>query len=423
MSENDKPRKVVFNDEDEEAEVCNTNEATGTNHKWESLNLKPELVKGIYSVGFEHPSFIQKKAIPTIAKGQHLRAQAQSGTGKTGAFVIGALQRIDTSRQETQCLVLVSTREIATQNADKFKEIGSFMNVNVALLAGGSSTQRDRASLTDAQPHVIVGTPGRVSHMIKEGHINVSAINIFILDEADEMLKAGFQEQVKEIFVTLNVQGLQVCFFSATYGEEELKVVENIVSSPVVIDLRNEDQTLQGIKQYFVDLGDVNIRSYNSREYDEVVEAKVDTFIDIYKNCSVAQAMLFINRKKDASLVHRLLQAKGYPCELISGELTVEERAATLTEFKRGNKRILVTSGLCKRGIDVQALSLVVCFDVPSFEDKSDFIHRVGRSGRYGRKGLALHILTKNETENLQNIAKHFHCVIPALPSGFNFKE
>lgn len=422
--EKGKQKKILFaedevSDEATPVELSNTNEKT---HKWESFKLKDALVKGIYAKGFENPSFIQKRAIPFVTSGRDLRAQAQSGTGKTGAFVIGALQNIDETKQEPQCIVLVSTREIAQQNATLFKEIGVYMNISVCLLAGGSSISNDKKALS-RNPQVIVGTPGRVNHMIDEGHLDASTIKIFILDEADEMLKEDFEMQVKDIYVHLNVDNLQALFFSATFDENELNIINNIVSDPVVIDLRHEEQTLQGIKQMFVDVGQLGMQmgSGNRDTRGVEIKTKVNTLIDIIKNQTMAQMIVFINAKRDALLVSQLLNAKGYPCYLISSDLDQTARDETLKNFKEGKMRILVSSGLCKRGVDVQALSVVVCLDVP--DHRNDYIHRVGRSGRYGRKGVALHILTTPEVEALKKIAEHFHSVIQPLPAGFNFQE
>lgn len=422
MGEVNKTRKVVFDDEDEEVRPEASGQGMDMNHKWESFSLKPELVKGIYAVGFENPSFIQKKAIPIVISKRDLRAQAQSGTGKTGAFVVGALQRIDESVRAPQCLVLTPTREIAAQNAAKFREIGAYMNISVCLLAGGTSVKADIDTL-NANPHVIVGTPGRINHMLEEGHLRTGGINIFILDEADEMLKAGFEDKVRDIYLKLTNESVQTLLFSATYDQNELNIIKNIVENPVEIDLRNEDQTLQGIKQLFVCIGASEAVGYSPIAREKEVMLKVHTLIDIFKNQTLSQVMIFMNRKSDAALVHKTLNENGYPCEIITSDLDQSERNKTLEEFKQGRKRILVSSGLCKRGIDVQALSVVVCLDVPRMEDRNDYIHRVGRSGRYGRKGIALHILNKEELDQLQQIATNFNSVITPLQQGFNFKQ
>ncbi|KAI5174644.1 hypothetical protein PAEPH01_2090 [Pancytospora epiphaga] len=424
MTEAGAPRKMVFND-DAEAEADNRTEKevpSEVEHRWESFNLKPDLVKGIYAAGFEIPSYIQKKAIPVIIEKKDLRAQAQSGTGKTGAFVVGALQRIDVDLQAPQCLVLAPTREIAKQNATKFQEIGAYMGVSACLLAGGTSVGSDIRTLSK-NPHVVVGTPGRIGHMLNEGHLSTKNIHMFILDEADEMLKAEFETEVYKIYDTLNKDGLQTLLFSATYEYKDLQIIKDIVEDPVEIDLRNEDQTLQGIKQLYVNIGSFETTGYSPIARDNELMLKVHTFIDIFKNQTLSQVLIFINRKADAALVHKTLNSNGYPCDLITSDLDQEGRNKTLEDFKLGKKRILVSSGLCKRGIDVQSLSLVVCLDVPRMVDRNDYIHRVGRSGRYGRKGIALHILTKQEIDQLQQIGAHFNSIITPLQVGFDFKQ
>lgn len=423
MSTENTTRTVSFdNDSDENTQLIENATPSDPNFKWESLNLKPELIKGIYSVGFENPSFIQKKAIPIIAEGKDLRAQAQSGTGKTGAFVIGTLQKIDENVHKTQVLVLASTREIAAQNAVKFTEIGRYMKVSVCLLAGGTSVSNDLNVLAN-NPQIVVGTPGRVNAMMAENRLKTDNLKIFILDEADEMLKAGFEEQVKGIYVGIHSNKFQSLLFSATYSEQDLEVIKNMVNEPVEIDLRYEEQTLKGIKQYFVDIGPSLTRGATQTARDQEIILKAHTLMDIFKNQVLSQVMIFHNRKASAALIHKTLNDSGFPCELITADLLTEERNEVLEKFKAGNTRILVSSGLCKRGIDVQSLSVVVCLDVPRIEEQNDFIHRVGRSGRYGKKGIALHILNSMEVESLKKIGEHFHSVISPLPAGFSFKD
>jgi len=415
-------RKVLFNEEDGVEDTADQDTPSDPHFKWESLGLHADLIKGIYSIGFENPSFIQKKAIPIIVEGRDLRAQAQSGTGKTGAFVVGTLQRLDRALKKTQILVLASTREIAGQNAKKYREIGQYMDVSVCLLSGGTSTSDDVAALGES-PQVVVGTPGRVNFMLQSGHLNTDQLKIFVLDEADEMLKAGFEEQVKGIFTAVKAEAFQTLLFSATYSEYDLNIIKNMVEDPAEIDLRYEDQTLKGIRQYYVDIGPSLSRGYSMALKDQEAVLKALTLIDIFKNQTLSQVMIFYNRKSHAALVHKTLNEGGFPCDLISSEFAQKERCEILENFKNGKTRILVSSGLCKRGIDVQALSVVVCLDVPMAEEKNDFIHRVGRSGRYGRKGVALHILNTMEIEALKKIAGHFHSVIEPLPLNFNFKD
>lgn len=411
------------NIEEENQQFSSNNSTVGDGtRQWEGFNLSTELIRGIYSIGFENPSLIQQKAIPLILTGKDLRAQAQSGTGKTGAFVIGSLARLDMNISAPQCLVLSPTREIAEQNAVKFREIGKHMNVKVCLLLGGTSVRGDIETLARA-PHVIVGTPGRVKHMLEGGYLDISNIKIFILDEADEMLKIGFESSVREIFIKIVSDDLQSLLFSATYSEKELEISRNLLNDPEVIDLRAEEQTLQGIKQVYVDIRESGLGPRASIALrNKQLALKVLTLIDLFKSRSVSQVLVFVSSKEGADLAFRMLNEAGFPSKLITSNLTQEERNTVLNDFKAGSCRILVSSDLCKRGIDVVGLSIVVCLDVPDENDMNDYIHRVGRSGRYGKKGIALHILNTDEVAKLKVIGDHFHSIITEMDKDFSFE-
>ncbi|CAG2101617.1 unnamed protein product [Medioppia subpectinata] len=417
--ENENVRKVVFEGDDNNEQIGRVDSDT----KWEEFNLKQNLLKGIYAMGFETPSFIQKKAVPCIASGSNIRAQAQSGTGKTGAFVVGTLERIDDQMAETQCLVIVSTREIAKQIHHNYESIGKYMNVNTILLTGGRNRSDDVKLLNERPNHIIVGTPGRICDLLEDKMIKAEFIRILVLDEADEMCKEGFILQVRSIYDYLNADTLQILFFSATYSSEELKTISNIVENPVEIDLRNDEYTLQGIKQYYVNIGNQFGGKFSIEKKRQELIYKVHTLMHILAGQSLCQIMVFIRRKGDAQDVYSVLDQNKYSCTLISSELSQEKREAVLSNFKTGKKRILVTSDLCKRGVDIQGLSVVICLDVPPIDSKEDFIHRVGRSGRYGRRGVALHIVNDFEFQNLNQISESFGSTLEALPKTFSFKE
>ncbi|EOB14043.1 ATP-dependent RNA helicase eIF4A [Nosema bombycis CQ1] len=371
-------------------------------NRWEEYNLDPNLLKGIYAIGFETPSFIQKAAIKPIIDGCDIRAQAQSGTGKTGAFAIGALQSLDLQLNAPQVLVLVNTREVAAQNANRFMDFSKFMHVNVCLLAGGTPVQNDIRHLS-SNPQVIVGTPGRVEQMIHEEHLKTEHIKLFIIDEADEMLQAGFMEQVKNIFMALNRKKIQIAMFSATYEEEELAVSEEILNNPVIIDLRQSEQTLIGIKQFLINLG----RDNSPRKND--INTKLLTLVDLFKRHKFGQTVIFVTAKVSANYIYEGLNAEGIPCEVITADKVQTEREEVLERFRSGKNRILVSSGLLSRGIDIQDLSVVFCLDVPPPNKKSTYIHRIGRSGRYGKKGIAILLLHEHELPNLKEIEKFYN--------------
>ncbi|KAK6090049.1 hypothetical protein P3W45_000937 [Vairimorpha bombi] len=377
-------------------------------HKWEDYSLDDDLVRGIYNMGFETPSHIQKVAIKPIIDGRDIRAQAQSGTGKTGAFAIGSLQCLDKTLNCTQVLVIVSTREIAAQNASRFRDFSMYMGINVCLLSGGSSVAQDISNL-ECCPHVVVGTPGRVDQMIQEGYLKTDKVKLFVIDEADEMLQAGFQDQVKSIFKSLNRKTVQIAMFSATYEEEELRVSEEVLKDPVVIDLRQDRQTLAGIQQFYINLGPDN--SHKKDDYT----LKCATLVDLLRNYSFGQTVIFVTSKMKAAFIYSGLCDQKIPCELISSDLTQTERVEVLNRFRSGANRILISSGLLSRGVDIQNLSVVFCLDVPAENKKSTYIHRIGRSGRYGKKGFAINILSDHEFNNLKKIEKFYNTKIVQL--------
>ncbi|ORD94394.1 IF4A [Enterospora canceri] len=257
--------------------------------------------------------------------------------------------------------------------------------------------------------------------------IKAQSIRILVLDEADLLCKNEFLEQIHSIYTFLKPEQLQVLFFSATYSPEEIKTISYIVKEAVEIDLRNDEYTLQGIKQYFINLGSPYDSKFGGRFSLEKKKMelclKVQTLINVLRSQPLGQMMIFARRKADAQDVFRMLEDEKFQCALISSDLNQEQRNDVISEFKNGKKRILVTSDICKRGIDVQGLSVVICLDVPAYDQKEDFIHRVGRAGRYGKRGIALHILNQFEYETLAKIAGDYRTVLEELPKTFSFSE
>ncbi|KAM0674276.1 translation initiation factor eIF4A [Gurleya vavrai] len=379
--------------------------------RWEELNLKEPLLRGIFANGFEFPSFIQKTAIMPIITGRDIRAQAQSGTGKTAAFGIGALQRLSDSKK-TQVLILVSTREIAEQNAKRIESLSQYMNINITVLSGGTEVSGSIDQLR-RNPEIVAGTPGRVFHMIEQGFLKTEDLKLIIIDEADEMLNFGFQDQVKEIFMYLP-EDIQVAMFSATWETEEMKIANNILNNPIVIDLRQDEQTLKGIDQYFVNLGPKPMKGGDMR--------KIEALLDIYKKNDLSQCIIFVNTRMKAKFMHGVFQQKRIPADMIHSDLTQKERVEVLDKFRNGSCRLLIATGLIGRGIDIQQLSLVFNFDIPKTTEKCTYIHRIGRAGRFGKKGKALNFIWNDELENLQEIERHYQTSILPLPENYDLK-
>lgn len=349
-------------------------------NKWEDLEcINQDLLRGIYAYGFDNPSIIQQKAILSIFDKKDMIAQAQSGTGKTGAFAVGVLQNIDIGVNKIQALILAPTRELAKQIQDVVTQLGGCMkNLNVHLLVGGTSTDDDINILKNNSPHVVVGCPGRVHDMMRRHHIRGSDIRMLILDEADELLSFGFKEQVYNIFQFMNTN-VQVCLFSATLPEELHTLTDKFLRNPVKILVKLEQLTLEGIVQHLVALED------DSQKYS--------TLKDIYNVISVSQSIIYCNSiKRVVDLNEAMLQDKFPVCCIHSG-MEKSERDAAFSDFKHGKHRVLISSNVTARGIDVQNVGVVINFDVP--RDVHTYLHRIGRSGRWGRKGVAINFVSR----------------------------
>jgi superfamily II DNA/RNA helicase len=372
--------------------------------KWEDLNLKTEILRGIYSYGFENPSEIQKKAIQSMIAEKDIIAQAQSGSGKTGAFSVSTLQLIDPKINEFQALIMAPTRELAIQIYNVINSLGTqIKNLRSHLLIGGTSTETDIASLQENTPHIIVGCPGRIHDMMRRKHINTKTIKVIILDEADEMLSSGFKEQVYNIFQFLN-SNVQVGLFSATMPHELGNLTEKFMRNPVKILVRSENLTLEGINQYYVGLEDDG--------------DKYETLKDIYGSISVNQCIIYCNSLRRVSDLHEAMNQDGYPVCCIHSGMEKQERTQNYQDFKKGKYRILISSNVTARGIDIQQVSTVINFDIPKCIHT--YLHRIGRSGRWGRRGVAINFTTKRDYKNIKDIESQYKIKIEELPSNFN---
>jgi superfamily II DNA/RNA helicase len=369
---------------------------------FEELELKDELLRGIFAFGFEKPSIIQQTAIKPFLDGRDLIAQSQSGTGKTATFAISVLQSLK-EEQRTQALVISHTRELSNQIHTVFSNLSRYMDIKVCLLSGGSSirTNIDELSLN---PQVIVGTPGRVLDMMSKNYIAYKDINYLVVDEADEMLSRGFVTQVQDIFKFLRSNQLQVGLYSATMPKEFFQITEKFMDKPLKILVKTEQLTLEGIKQFYV----------NAERND----FKFETLCDLYNMISAAQSIIYCNSKKIVNDLSRRLADNNFTVATIHGEMPQEERTEIVEKFRRGDSRILLSTDLLSRGIDVQQVSIVINYDIPySIEN---YIHRIGRSGRFGRKGVAINFVTHVDIGKLHDIQKFYHTQIEELPENFS---
>jgi len=366
---------------------------------FDDMNLKEELLRGIYAYGFERPSAIQQRAILPCIKEHDVIAQAQSGTGKTATFSISILQRIDTTVRECQALILAPTRELATQIQKVVINLGEFLNADCHACIGGTNVREDMRKL-ESGAHVVVGTPGRVYDMISRKVLRTSRIKMFVLDEADEMLSRGFKDQIHDVFKNLPPD-VQVVLLSATMPPDVLEVSKSFMRNPARILVKKEELTLEGIKQFYV-----NVKHE---------EWKVGTLCDIYETLSVTQAVIFCNTRRKVDQLTEDLTNKHFTVSSLHGDMEQRERELIMKQFRTGSSRVLITTDILARGIDVQQISLVINYDLPS--NRENYIHRIGRGGRFGRKGVAINFITEDDKRALNDIEQFYNTTIDEMPA------
>ena len=373
-------------------------------NEWEDLNAKTLLLRGIYANGFEKPSPIQKQAILPLFAKRDVIAQAQSGTGKTACFSISALELIDTSQRVTQAMILSPTRELSIQTKKVIDSIGSlFPDLCTQLLIGGTSTDDNIQLLREKTPQIVIGCPGRIHDMLKRKRLSATHFRLLIIDEADELLSAGFKDQVYNIFQYMPTN-VQVALFSATMPTELNTLADKFMRNPVKILVKNEQLTLEGIRQFYVAL-----------DNDEV---KYETLKDIYSSLTVSQSIIYCNSIKRVNDLYVAMNNDNYPvCQIHSG-MEKEERLRNYEEFKSGKHRVLISSNVTARGLDVQQVSTVINFDLPNCVHT--YLHRIGRSGRWGRKGVGINFVTSRDMRQLKIIEQHYHTTISELTENWN---
>ena len=399
---------MSLNNKENEENTELINETEGNNYiveefnDWEEMNLNKHVLRGIYSYGFEKPSPIQKKAIKPIYDGKDIIAQAQSGTGKTGAFCVGALQIIDVSVNKNQVIILSPTRELSRQTYNVITNIGNLMKARVQLLIGGTSTDNDIKMLRENNPHIIVGCPGRVFDLMRKRAISCKDIKFIVLDEADEMLSSGFKEQVYNILQLLDTD-IQIGLFSATVPKEIKTLTSKFMRNQVEILVKAEALTLEGINQFYVALDDDHL--------------KYVTLKDLYGTISLSQCIIYCNSIRRVSDLYEAMKEDDFPVCAIHSNLTKADRELAYTDFKNGKYRVLISSNVTARGIDIQQVSTVINFDLP--KDVHTYLHRIGRSGRWGRKGVGINFVTRRDYRKIKEIEGYYHTEIKELPETF----
>mgnify|MGYP001360455164 FL=1 len=377
---------------------------TSTQHEvmvygtFEDMNLREEILHGIYAYGFERPSAIQQRGIIPLVQGHDVIAQAQSGMGKTATFCIGILQRIDIQSQTTQAIIIAHTRELAFQIESVIRSLAQHTDIKFSLSVRGVPV-RDNINELRQNPHIVIGTPGRINDMIGKYALNTETVRILVVDEADEMLSQGFKDQLYNIFTKLPKE-VQVGLFSATMREGFFDLTNNFMRNPVKILVKNDELTLEGIRQFYINL--------------ERNDYKFDTLCDLYNVLTISQSIVYCNSRRLVEELAYRMRERNFTVACIHGEMSSREREETMAGFRNGANRVLIATDLMARGIDVQQVSVVINYDIPRNID--NYIHRIGRSGRYGRKGVAINFVTYYDQRRLQEIERFYSTTIDEMP-------
>ena len=370
---------------------------------FESMDLSEEILRGVFAHGFTVPSQIQMRGIKPIMEGRDILAQAQSGTGKTGTFVIGSLSRVDPTLKHVQVLILVPVRELAQQIQSVAMSLSKYMKISVHSACGGSPLREDSRAI-EKGCQVLIGTPGRIFDLMNRNILSRDHMRVLIFDEADQMLEDRFKEQAMCILKKGFPAHTQVALFSATMDEPVIEVANQLLRNPVKILVNPDQVPLDGIAQYYVDL--------------ETEDWKLDVLCDIYKQLTISQALIYWTKRQRAEWLAEKMTAQGFPLSCIHGEMDAEERKRRMTGFRAGEVRVLISTDMLARGIDVQQVSLVINYELPV--EKENYIHRIGRAGRFGRKGVTINLICKEEHRALEEIKKHFSIEMPLLPNDMS---
>jgi superfamily II DNA/RNA helicase len=372
---------------------------------WDDLEINANLLRGIYNYGYDTPSPIQKKGILPIIKGRDILAQAQSGTGKTATFTIGALQLVDLSISDPQVIVLSPTRELSIQTTSVIEGLSKMMEG--IKIKSFYSNKKDKEEFnrfsSRIKEHIVCGCTGKISDILKRGHLNPASIKLIILDEADEMLSEGFREEVYFILNKLN-KDIQIALFSATLPPHILNIVNSFMRDPIKIEVKSEMLTLEGISQYFAAV--------------ENDMQKYDTLKDLFSFISLSQCIIYCNSVKRVEELTNAMLNDDFPVNCLHSNMSKQEREKNYDQFRNGKSRVLISSNVTARGIDIQQVSTVINFDVP--RDIHTYLHRIGRSGRWGRKGTAINLITRRDIEKIKEIESYYACQINPLPENMD---
>lgn len=367
---------------------------------FDQLGLHEDLLKGIYSMKFTKPSKIQERALPLLLQNppRNMIGQSQSGTGKTAAFVLTMLSRIDFSVAKPQAIALAPSRELARQIMDVVQAMGKFTPVQTAFAIPDAIKRGEKVAA-----HLVVGTPGKTFDLIKTRALDPSGVKVFVLDEADNMLdQQGLGEQSIRVKNTMP-RSCQLVLFSATFPENVRDFATRFAPNANEIRLKQEELSVESIKQFYMDC--------KSEDH------KYEVLVELYNLLTIGQSIIFCARRDTADNIARRMTAEGHRVDSLHGKLDNAERDATIDNFRSGRSKVLIATNVIARGIDIQQVTLVINYDMPVTQrgepDTETYLHRIGRTGRFGRRGVSINFVHDAKSrEQMQQIEQALHCPI-----------
>jgi hypothetical protein len=374
-------------------------ETTGFNE----LNLNEDILKGVYLYGFTQPSKIQIKGIKAISTGKDCILQSQSGTGKTATYLLGVLNRLSLDKT-TQGIIITPTRELCEQVYNVASELSKFTTYNVIKCVGGTNIYDNIKQLRTAT--IVIGTLGRINHMINEKKINTYNLKFIVLDEADELLADGTPNELLELFEK-SPNGVQVILISATISKNVFNSSNKFIHDPIKVLLRNDEIAVDLISQFYIDV--------------ETEEYKFDTLLDLYNLISTSQTIIFCNTIRKIEYLEENLKKNNFPITVIHSNMTQQERDTVVKEFREGKTRLLLTTDLLSRGIDIPQVNMVINYDIPV--NKETYIHRIGRCGRFDKKGVSITLVRMkdpSDSKTLFRMKQFYKIQIKEMPNDIN---
>ena len=361
-------------------------------NNFDDLKLSPELIKGVYLHGFTQPTPIQIKGINSITTGKDCILQSQSGTGKTATFLLGVMNRLDTTETGCQGVIITPTRELADQVFVVASNLAKYTNFKITKCVGGTNVYQNRDELKNAT--LVIGTIGRLSHMINEKKINSHKVKFVVLDEADDLLANGVNDKLQFILDKIPC-GVQIVLISATMSNNVFSISKIFMHDPIKILLKNNEVIIDLITQFYVDV--------------ETEESKFDTLLDLYNLVSAAQTIIFCNTIRKVEWLEQQLKLNNFTITTIHSNMNQSERDNIVKEFRDGNTRLLLTTDLLSRGIDIPQVNMVINYDLPP--NKETYVHRIGRCGRFDKKGVAITLVKSTDPCDIKtfNRMKHYY--------------